>query len=71
MTAPFGGLSAESLLSVNLDDLETTMMEKSPTLWTVLHNASSTPQQLETLTYKTHSAVSHSITSIHSYSHDE
>ena len=71
MTAPFGGLSAESLLSVNLDDLETTMMDKSPTLWTVLHSASSTPKQLDTLAYKTHSAVSGSKTSFYLCSHVE
>ncbi len=58
MTAPIKGLTEEKLLQVNLGQLEETITEKAPTLWSILHHASSTPQQLERLTYKTHAAVS-------------
>ena len=56
--APIGELTEEKLLQINLQDLETKMMDKAPTLWNILHNASSTPKQLESLTYKTHLFIS-------------
>ncbi len=62
MRAPTKGLTEEKLLSTNLVDLETTISAKAPTLWNVLHHASSTPKQAERNTYKTHSAVSAVIT---------
>ncbi|KAI0088970.1 hypothetical protein BDY19DRAFT_993786 [Irpex rosettiformis] len=56
MLAPINGLSEEKLLQVNLHHLEETISEKAPTLWSVLHHASSTPSQLKRITYKTHAA---------------
>lgn len=58
MTAPIGELTEEKLLAVNLEHLETAISTKAPTLWSVLHHASTTPQQLAKVSYKTHSAVS-------------
>lgn len=57
MNAPIGQLTADKLLQINLDGLEDIMMKKAPTLWSVLHHASSTPKQLESLTYQSHSTV--------------
>ncbi|KAI0694460.1 hypothetical protein BC835DRAFT_1306326 [Cytidiella melzeri] len=52
--APIKNLTAENLLELDLQKLSTTMKAKAPVLWSILHNASSTPQQLERNTYKDH-----------------
>jgi hypothetical protein len=57
MCAPIKDLTEESLLDLNLQDLSSTVKKKAPTLWNVLHGASSTPVQLMRNTYKDHTAV--------------
>ncbi|KAI0092039.1 hypothetical protein BDY19DRAFT_990787 [Irpex rosettiformis] len=56
MKAPVNDLTEEKLLNINLEQLETTVQEKAPTLWNILHHASTTPTQSKTLSYKTHAA---------------
>ncbi|KAI0683307.1 hypothetical protein BC835DRAFT_1423434 [Cytidiella melzeri] len=53
--APIKNLTADNLLKLNLQKLSTTMKAKAPVLWSILHNVSSTPQQLERNTYKDYS----------------
>ncbi|KAI0339474.1 hypothetical protein BDW22DRAFT_1456337 [Trametopsis cervina] len=65
--SPIKEVTEETLLAIDLKEISRSCQAKAPTLWTVLHNASTTPLQLKRAKYKDHTAPITMMVSICSY----